>query len=609
MKAPRRPGAQVISITPPEPPDVLFSRFEEYLSTRGVTPDQAIDNGLTPAFDSDERAQKIATVRQHAQARKEQGLPPLPGILIEYTPSYHTFRYLCDEHDYPTQDVNKRDGKPVKIASPAGRGSLPFQPRCVHWDKLPKGTRVYVAESALKALALSLAGFPAIGLNGVYTWSKDKALHPELVALFAQHEWLPVIVFDANAHPGPRFNPKVAKAQSALARALYDECGVEVVHVLRLPYHGRRDQGVDDYLGRAEVMSVAIAELAGMVYAVEPDGSPSMRVLGSDAFSRQDFQAAIPIIDNLIDRGESALLVSAPKCGKTRVALMMALSVANGGVNLFGCPDLRCHAARVLLVALEDKPGELHRNLERFAAAAGLRYPHPNLLLVTEDDYPDGSFIETKLDQALKQYPDLSLVILDNHTKLELLAGRPEPDGTLVQREYVKTKRYTDWCRKTNVASLVLFHAKKGSGSTSTIADKTNSTATAAGAMDNMIALDFKKVEVEADKLLRRFTTQMRTHRSTDIMLSFDADGVTYSGEPWEYDTTEKQMAYVITIYELGGENITAKRIAEKLNKPSSTVTNAIQPLIARGWVDSLPGPTGGYSLTPRALKVVGRKY
>ena len=474
---------------------------------------------------------------------------------------------------------------------------------------------MYIAESVVKAIVMCTMGFPTIGLGGVYTWSKEKSLHHDLVDAFTKHEWRPVIVFDANVHEGPQYNRKVGKAQQNLARAFYEECGCESVHVLKLPYHGRRDQGVDDYFGRAEVKSVAVAELAGMVYPVEPDGTPSMTVQSSDVFSKREFDEAIPIVNNLIDMGESALLVSAPKCGKTRVALMVALSVANGSDGLFGCTEMRCHAGRVLLVALEDKPGELHRNLSRFAAANGMTYPHPNLLIVTEEDYPDGSHVESKLDQVFKQYPDLKLVILDNHTKLELLAGRPEPDGSLVQREYVKTKRYTDWCRKTNVATLVLFHAKKGSGSTTTIADKTNSTATAAGAMDNMMALDFKKVENEADKSLRRFSTQMRTHGTTDIMLNFGAEGVSYAGEPWEYNLTDKQQEYLIGIFEIGrnkgGANIpvTAKELSDKLSKPSSTVTNAIQAIIKRGWVDSIAGAKGGYLLTPRALDVIGRKF
>lgn len=471
-----------------------------------------------------------------------------------------------------------------------------------------------LCESALKALAMCAAGFPAIGLNGVYTWSKDKALHPELLKLFSANAWIPVIVFDANAHAGPQFNKRVAKAQQNLAIALYEEGCCDSVMVIKVPYHGRRDQGVDDLLGRAVAKADAIAALSRSIYSVEPDGAPSLVMNSSESFAKQEFKEAIPIISNLIDRGESALMVSAPKCGKTRVALVTALAVANGGVRLFEAPALECHACKVLLVALEDKPGEIHRNLTAFAAAAGLKYPHPNLFIVTQDDYPEGSLIESKLDQVFKSHKDLGLVILDNHTKLELVAGRPEPDGSLVQREYAKTKRYTDWCRQTNVAILVLFHAKKGSGSTSTIADKTNSTATAAGAMDNMIALDFKKVECEADTRLRRFSTQMRTHRSTDIMLNFDEQGVTYSGEPWDYEITPIQQQYIIAIREIAlekgeGSVVSAKEMEAKLGKSHSTITNAMQPLISRGWVDGQRGINGGYSLTPRALKVVGRKY
>ncbi len=135
----------IVHLDPPrDKNDELLELFIDYLVPRGVTPDQATDNGFLPVYDSDERAQKIATVRYHANHRKELGLESLPGFLIQYSEDYHTFRYLCEEQYYPTQDVNKRDGKPVKIASPAGRGSRPFLSKLFLSMKPPKGSRVYL---------------------------------------------------------------------------------------------------------------------------------------------------------------------------------------------------------------------------------------------------------------------------------------------------------------------------------------------------------------------------------------------------------------------------------------------------------------------------------
>lgn len=613
MTAPKKPSSfhpQLVASTD-EQELYLRDTLRDYLSTRGVTYEQAIENGIIPAWDSDPRALTIQTVKRHHEQRQRDNLPDLPGFLIQYSETYYTFRYLCDEEDYPT-DVNR--GKKVKLACPSGKG-IPPHLVLTELAKLPPGTGIRITESVLKAIALRVRRHPAIGLNGVFTWGKQGALHPDLLAAFTKYNLIPVICFDANAHPGPASNPDVVKAQKSLIVALYD-AGCETVKVeIVPPKNGRRDQGLDDYLGAGG----KVDDLDR--YTAEPDGTKAVKVYTAKEFSAQDFPAAVPVINGIIDRGESNMLISPPKVGKTRMALSTALAASNGKADLFGNPDWYVpEPVLTLLVALEDKQSEIHRNATNFAAAAGLRYPNDHLLILT--DLPDGADVLAKIEQVRKKHPALGLIILDNFTIAESTAGRREAEGVpLTIREYRKTKRYTDYARASNIAMLILFHAKKGAGSQSTIADKTNSTASAAGGVDNNMSLDRPpKRDTQLEEHHRIFSIQARTHRGGEFVLGIEEDGVYFLGELREFDMTDTQSQYLVAIWtrarDKGDERtfVTAEEIVKLMpptqaGKPRalSTVFNAIRSLVRKGHVEGQLGPNGGYRLTAAGAELMSK--
>lgn len=585
-------------------PDELYQACEAYFSERGWTVEEAVQHGFIPMFDTDTRAQVITTVKRHAL---RMDMKPLPGYLIDYRNGYVVFRYCCDKDDYPV-DVNT--GKTIKLAVPSGRAVIPFLPPTIDWDNLPAGTRVYICESALKAASCCRVGLPAIGLNGVTTWSKDKRITPELIKMFRVRGWVPVITFDANAHPGDAHNPSVAKAQTALVKALFVVCGCANVYVCAVPYNTIYDQGIDDYLAAG----ATAADVERCVYEVDADGTRPLSSSAIGDFVQQPAPIPDPIVTGFISLGECNLLMSPPKVGKTRIALTAAVQIASAQGPLLGIPDLIIPTPRkVLLVVLEDAKYNLQQALKNFCSDLGIDFNQITDTLRVVTGIPHGSNVLVKLDGEVKRFkPDL--IIIDNLTRLEMIEGHREELKSLplLQREYQKVQRFTSWGRDNSVAMLILLHAKKGSAAASTVSDKTNSTGTLAGAADNLASLERITEKYELPVEYRRFVTNARSYRDYDAVLEV-SDGPTMYVADWRMlDITAQGQRYLIALFRMSkgeGGYFSAEKIAEALGVRSvQSVRNALGRLVEKGFVNSKEGKDGGYMLSTVGLEAVELK-
>lgn len=151
---------------------------------------------------------------------------------------------------------------PGKMFCPPNEPPHGYLPPTYDWARLTADQRVYIHESALKALNGAILGTASVGLNGVWGWCSRKhsiALIEELRDLpWKALRLEPVIVFDSNAWD----NWQVQAAESALAAKLLEVTGRTPIS-LRVPKTpGGEDQGFDDY--RHVVGDVAAREfLAG----------------------------------------------------------------------------------------------------------------------------------------------------------------------------------------------------------------------------------------------------------------------------------------------------------------------------------------------------------
>jgi hypothetical protein len=134
-----------------------------------------------------------------------------------------------------------------KYAQPKGSGCFLYYPvvKGLNWRAILADSDQVVAivEGELKALSLSLAGIPAIGIGGVWNWQNSaKELLPDLVQ-FAVNRRRILEVFDSDAAD----NMLAAGAQYALARALLDAGGDP--HIIQLPDLQQPEKtGVDDFV-------------------------------------------------------------------------------------------------------------------------------------------------------------------------------------------------------------------------------------------------------------------------------------------------------------------------------------------------------------------------
>lgn len=173
--------------------------------------------------------------------------PTSGGLLMNYLSAGSKILYRKVRLRHP--------GAGPKCLSPKGEGTHPFLPPAplvpLDFWKDPSQT-LYLAEGAPKALALTAAGFPCIGLNGVQTghdaaaWQTERrlSLHLDLLARIRFSGRKVVIVFDA----GRALNPLVAKAEAFLSACIKEAGGLPFSAAL--PLHEGKDQGPDDFLFR-----------------------------------------------------------------------------------------------------------------------------------------------------------------------------------------------------------------------------------------------------------------------------------------------------------------------------------------------------------------------
>lgn len=146
--------------------------------------------------------------------------------------------------------ANLAPHKRGKMTCPPNESPHGYLPPTLDWRRLGRGDRVYIHESAIKAINGARLGAYSIGLNGVWGWSSKKhgvALVPELRDLpWRALELNPVIVFDSNAED----NWDVQAAISGLAAKLYEITGRKARHIL-LPRSPEGEHwGFDDYVAR-----------------------------------------------------------------------------------------------------------------------------------------------------------------------------------------------------------------------------------------------------------------------------------------------------------------------------------------------------------------------
>lgn len=152
-----------------------------------------------------------------------------------------------------------------KMFCPPNEPPRAYLPPTLDWTALERGAKIYIHESAIKAVNGALCDTWSVGLNGVWGWTSRKhniALVQELKDLpWKAKELDPIIVFDSNAAD----NWDVQNAIARLAAKLLEVTGREARHLLLPKAKNGAHQGFDDYVAEVGV------EEASRFLANEPE--------------------------------------------------------------------------------------------------------------------------------------------------------------------------------------------------------------------------------------------------------------------------------------------------------------------------------------------------
>ena len=133
---------------------------------------------------------------------------------------------------------------PAKFVTPKGQSGMLYYSPLANWSNIPKRSRIILCESYLKADIAALCGYYAIGMSGVWGWSKGQKV---LSTRFAELPWKalelePVISFDSNV---------CEEREDLMMAAQYLTTQLEIKHGVTpsLPAEDYKsnDWGLDDY--------------------------------------------------------------------------------------------------------------------------------------------------------------------------------------------------------------------------------------------------------------------------------------------------------------------------------------------------------------------------
>jgi hypothetical protein len=209
------------------------------LARSGITPDAAKAAGM---FDVD----NASTVNPDFRSEPALIIPYFdPGRrLVTFGPHGKAFcRVRYTEQATPAVGFTKH--KQLRYSQPKASGVHAYFAPLVDWQKLLDDTAepLIITEGEKKSIAAITAGFPVIGLGGVFNFMETaESLLPELDAVKWRGRDV-YVCFDSDA----ALNPNILAAEARLVDELQRKRGARCF-LVRLPQDGDAKVGLDDYL-------------------------------------------------------------------------------------------------------------------------------------------------------------------------------------------------------------------------------------------------------------------------------------------------------------------------------------------------------------------------
>lgn len=159
------------------------------------------------------------------------------------------------------------------------------------------------------------------------------------------------------------------------------------------------------------------------------------------------------LVDGVLPEG-CTLLAAPPKVGKSRLALQMALALANGGYAL-NSETTQCQAIEVLYLALESGERRLQKDIRQLQPDGTI--PVGLHLATTWRRLAEGGI--GHLDTFLEREPGVKLVIID--TLAQARSATHGDNGFLYSSDYLTGAAIKELGDRHGISILIVHHTRK----------------------------------------------------------------------------------------------------------------------------------------------------
>ena len=291
--------------------------------------------------------------------------------------------------------------------------------------------------------------------------------------------------------------------------------------------------------------------------AVLPKGMTSAELM------QMDFPDPVWVIPGIIPEGLT-LLAGCPKVGKSWLVLNMAIALSVGGCVL---GSIKIEKMTVLYLSLEDTERRLKNRLDRVDA-----FPSNDLHLRTE--WRRGSEGIDDLVIWKEAYPETKLIIIDtlqHFRKPSLNANTYESDYD----EIIKIKKLSDHLA---VPITAVHHTRKMPANDPLLT--VSGTLGITGAADTTLVLTKSRRQSDAELFICG-----RDIEDQELALRFeDGIGWTLLGSADDYRQTKERQEILDVIKQADGP-VSAKSIAETLEKKYNTVKNLVNKMVKENFI------------------------
>ncbi len=323
--------------------------------------------------------------------------------------------------------------------------------------------------------------------GGSYTWRPGHS--PKDVPIAPLPDFIKKLMKTATKDekpPIPSFNGQIAKGERNNALFRY---GWALRHngwkmrMINRELQKQNTEKCNPPMSKAEVLAI----IDSVDRYKRGDGGEDFADIGGTITAAELQEKDLPpvrwIVDRLLPQG-LAILASAPKFGKSWMALELSISVALGVPFL----DFNTSKNGVLYLALEDSENRLKSRLDALMRNHG-GFSSTNLCLRTKAP-TIGTGLMDLLELHLGDHPDCQLIIIDTLQKIR--------DGALTNKEGAYQTDYREigalktFADKHSIALLLIHHLRK-MGDDFDVMARISGTTGVTGAADTLMVLSRKR--------------------------------------------------------------------------------------------------------------------